>query len=104
MTRLNTLALVLLPLVLLAGCDKAAKNDRRSASGEVLKGTISDEMLPLDKLKSQGPMLAPSEEKTTPEGKADEGKSGAADATSETSAAPDAAATPAPIATPSSAP
>jgi hypothetical protein len=95
LTRLNTLALVLLPLVLLAGCDKAAKNDRRSASGEVLKGTISDEMLPLDKLKSQGPMLAPKDEKSTPEGVADQG-SGTTDATSETSAEPSDAATPAP--------
>jgi hypothetical protein len=104
LTLTRSLAL-LLPLVLLAGCNKQpAKNDQRSASGEVLQGTISDSMLPLDKLKSQGPMLAPSEEKTTPEGKADEGKSGAADVTSETSAAPDAAATPAPIATPSTAP
>ena len=44
---------LLLPLVLLAGCGKESKNDARSASGEVLQGTISDAMLPVDKLKSQ---------------------------------------------------
>ena len=83
MTRLSSLAL-LLPLVLLAGCHKTAKNDERSASGEVLQGTISDSMLPLDKLKSQPPLLAPSQEKTTPEGVDDEtsGETGAADGTS----------------------
>ena len=43
MTR--SLAL-LIPLALLTACNKTAKNDERSASGEVLRGTISDEMLP----------------------------------------------------------
>lgn len=90
------LALVL-PLALLAGCHKSAKNDERSASGEVLQGTTSDAMLPLDKLKSQGPMLAPSGRKDTPEGVADE-TSGVEDASSATSAAGDGPATPAPAA------
>ena len=82
---------------------KPAKNDQRSASGEVLQGTTSDAMLPLDKLKSQGPMLAPSERKSTPEGVDDE-TSGVGDVTSESSAAPSDLATPAPTAAPSSAP
>jgi hypothetical protein len=103
LTRLITFALALLALPLVSGCDKAAKNDKRSASGEVLKGTISDDMLPLDKLKSQPPLLAPSEQKTTPEGVADEG-SGAGEATSEASSAPETDATPAPAASPSAAP
>ena len=94
--------ILLLPLVLLAGCNnKSERNDQRSASGEVLQGTTSDAMLPLDKLKSQGPMLAPSEHKSTPEGVADEA-SGVSDAGSETSAAPEEDATPAP--SPSSSP
>ena len=102
MTVARSLAL-LLPLVLLGGCHKTAKNDQRSASGEVLQGTTSDAMLPLDTLKSQPPLLAPSQEKTTPEGVEDEG-SGASDATSETSATPDAGATPSPSPTPSPTP
>ena len=102
--------ILLAALSLLAACHGSSpKGDRRSASGEVLQGSVSDAMLPLDKLKSQGPMLAPSEEKSTPEGQADEGSTkgstGAADASSDTSDAPDAAATSAaPAATPSGAP
>jgi len=96
LTRSQSLAL-LIPLALLASCHKTAKNDERSASGEVLQGTISDNMLPLDKLKSQPPLLAPSQEKNTPEGVADEG-SGAAGATTAASGQPDAAPSPAPSA------
>jgi hypothetical protein len=91
---------LLLPLALVAGCDKPARNDARSASGEVLDGTISDAMLPLDKLKSQPPLLAPSAAKSTPEGLADEA-SGADEATTEAPAAPDAEAVPAPTPAPS---
>jgi hypothetical protein len=96
---------LILPLALLAGCNgnKTDRNDQRSASGEVLQGTTSDAMLPLDKLKSQGPMLAPSERKSTPEGVDDEG-SGVDEATSETSAAPEDGATASPSPSPSSSP
>ena len=102
MTLPRSLALIV-PLALLAACNKGAEKDSRSASGEVLQGTTSDAMLPLDTLKSQPPLLAPSQEKTTPEGVEDEG-SGASDATSETSATPDAGATPSPSPTPSPTP
>jgi hypothetical protein len=102
--RLSRSLALLLPLALLAGCNnKPATNDRRSASGEVLQGTTSDAMLPLDKLKSQPPLLAPSEAKTTPEGVADKA-SGAADVASEASAAPDDAATASPAPAPSETP
>ena len=111
MTLSRSLA-VLMPLALLAACHKPAPNDQRSASGEVLQGTTSDAMLPLDSLKSQGPTLAPSEEKSTPEGQDDQDKkapdldavaSGASsDATSD-DGTPDAAA-PAPQASPKTAP
>ena len=95
---------LLLPLLLLAGCNnKPSKNDQRSASGEVLQGTISDDMLPLDKLKSEPPLLAPSEAKTTPEGQADEA-SGVDDAASETSAETDGSAKPVPAPTASATP
>lgn len=100
-TRLLAL---LLPLALLAGCHKSAQNDQRSASGEVLQGTVSDAMLPLDKLKSEPPLLAPSNAGTTPEGVKDKqsGAAGAADVTtSESSAEPAEAATAAPTPAPS---
>lgn len=90
MTR--SLAL-LLPLVLLTACSKTPTNDERSASGEVLQGTTSDAMLPLDKLKSEPPLLAPSKVGTTPEGVEDE-QSGDVDATDATSADSGDAATP----------
>ena len=96
MTRSQSLAL-LISLALLCACHKTPKNEARSASGEVLQGTISDNMLPLDKLKSQPPLLAPSQEKNTPEGVADKG-SGAAGTTTATSGQPDAAPSPAPSA------
>lgn len=95
MTR--SLAL-LIPLVLLTACNKTAKNDERSASGEVLQGTISDSMLPLDKLKSEPPLLAPSERAKTPEGVEDETSGDADAAATESSAAPDITGTPAPTA------
>lgn len=55
------LALIALPLVL-AGCGAepvATDADGREASGEVLEGSISDEMLPLEDLRSQAPLADP---------------------------------------------
>ncbi len=73
MTRLRLL-IVLVPLVSLAACHKSApKNDQRSASGEVLQGTISDRMIPLGQLTSQPPLLPKSGAPTTPEQAADQG-------------------------------
>jgi hypothetical protein len=52
----NFLALAVAP-VLLAGCnDQPAANDDRTASGQVLEGSISDAMIPLERLKSQPPL------------------------------------------------
>ena len=55
-------ALLALPfLALLAACgDKdsaGASAERQTAAGEILPGTISDEMLPLDSVKSQSPPM-----------------------------------------------
>jgi hypothetical protein len=50
----------LVPLALLAACgDEPAEDGDRSASGEVLEGTISDAMLPLDQVQSKPPLLGP---------------------------------------------
>lgn len=59
-------ALAAIPaLLLLAACGEEPKveapietNDSRTAKGEVLGGTISDEMLPLDTIRSQSPPLS----------------------------------------------
>lgn len=63
MTPIRTLALAAPLLFALSACgdDPAvdAENDGREASGEVLEGTISDEMLPLDQVRSQAPLAEP---------------------------------------------
>jgi hypothetical protein len=52
--------LILLPLALLAACkDEVADDSGRSASGEVLEGTISDAMLPVDRVTSEPPLEDP---------------------------------------------
>jgi hypothetical protein len=53
----------LLSLALLAACGEEpvaepSDNDGRSAEGEVIGGTISDAMLPLDTVRSQAPSAA----------------------------------------------
>lgn len=52
------LALIALSATMLAGCgDDAAKSgpERRSAAGEVLGGEVTDDMLPLDTVRSTSP-------------------------------------------------
>jgi hypothetical protein len=73
--------LTLLPLALmLAACGGAKKDEGAgTAAGEILPGSVSDAMLPLDTVRSQAP-LAPKVEST-----------GAADATEADAAASDAA-------------
>ncbi|HEX9807188.1 MAG TPA: hypothetical protein VGA34_09850 [Alteraurantiacibacter sp.] len=56
-------------LSLLAACGDDApqpeSDDARTASGEVLEGTISDAMLPVETLKSQPPLARPSPDATS---------------------------------------
>ena len=89
--------LPLAPLAFLAACnqaaDPAAPNDKR-AEGEVLGGTISDSMIPLDQLRSQSPPLrvVPSEGGATESGDGNDGAPDATDAAPEAEAAPEPAA------------
>lgn len=52
-------ALALLPLALLAACGEADNAGTAAASGKVLEGTISDDMLPLDTVRAQAPLAGP---------------------------------------------
>jgi len=47
---------VTLACILLAACGGKSDDDERTASGQVLEGSISDAMLPLETVKSQPPL------------------------------------------------
>jgi len=85
-TRFALITLGLVPSLLLIGCgdDPAPVDDEepREASGEVLEGSISDAMLPIDQLRSQAPLAEPEPEPEPNVGGA--GGAGAADDTSTT--------------------
>ena len=105
--RLRSLIL-LFPVLALGACNNAGtKNDKRSATGEVLQGTTTDAMIPLGQLTSQPPLLPPTGKgPATPEQAADQDNGPAAtDADSDT-ADTGVAATPTtpPSAAPSTAP
>ncbi len=95
MTRRLLSALpTLIILGLLSGCGGDANSDKRTATGEVLSGTISDDMLPLDTVKSQAPLADPGAHKAANAAAAAEGDATVADAPVE-GAAPPAAPAPA---------
>lgn len=80
-------AFLVIPAVLLAGaCDDASKPAQpagQRAEGEVLGGSISDEMIPLDRLRSQSPPLriVPEDNRAAPGAEpATEGPAAAAEA------------------------
>ncbi|MAF29108.1 MAG: hypothetical protein CL820_04700 [Croceicoccus sp.] len=55
--KLMRITLALVGAALLASCSsepERSANDTRDAGGEVLEGTITDEMIQLDQLRSQG--------------------------------------------------
>lgn len=66
--------LVAVPLLastlVLAACgdDNSKQGKTRAAAGEVLEGTISDAMLPLDETRSQAPLAPPELEKPAVDG------------------------------------
>ena len=100
MTLLLRLPMLAVPLVALAACNQADESQAPvggKAEGEVLGGTISDDMIPLDQLRSQSPPMrvAPGA------GGSDIGNESAAAAEGETGAADEPApAEPAPAAEP----
>ena len=67
MTTLRFAALIAVSLTL-AGCQKErGPTDAKVAGGEVLPGSASDAMLPLDTVRSQAPLAPKSESSGTPE-------------------------------------
>ena len=89
----------------LAGCgDEAEPNaERRTAAGEVLGGTINDEMLPLDTVTSQGPPMGPTadSDEDSPTAPASTGNAGpASPGPRPAPAAPESEPAPAPVETP----
>ena len=81
------LPLTILPCLLLAACGGGGDEpqdgggDGRTATGEVLEGSISDAMIPLDQVKSQAPLAKP-EAKTGEGGAAAEATDAPAEAAS----------------------
>jgi hypothetical protein len=100
--RLRSLILLLPALALVACNNSGPKNDKRSATGEVLQGTTTDAMIPLGQLTSQPPLLPPKGNgPTTPEQAADQDNgAGASDTDGKT---PNDGATATPTAPPSAA-
>lgn len=55
---IRRLTMLLLPAFALAACgEEEQRADDRTAQGEILDGTISDDMLPLDTVTSQPPLM-----------------------------------------------
>lgn len=95
----------LFPLALLAGlsaCQAEKQADNRSAEGEILPGSVSDAMLPLDTVRSQPPLAPKSEIEPSAKGTGQARPSDAASAAPSASASPNpsAAPEPAPVAAP----
>lgn len=75
--RLSRLVIATVAVALLAACGEETppSEDSRAATGEVLEGTISDAMLPLDQVRSQPPLIAPRRRSTGADG-ADQAQAG----------------------------
>jgi len=87
-----SIALSAAALVMLGGCGSEQKKDKTAgtAGGEILPGTASDAMLPLDTVRSQPPLAPKVEGSGKPGAKADaEASDTASDAAPEAAAAPE---------------
>ena len=86
---MRVLAALAVCLLIAACADKSDEDDERKASGQVLEGTISDSMLPLDTVRSQPPLAKETDaaDGTAPDPEATDAAEG-----EETPAADDAAA------------
>lgn len=65
---------VIVALLALAACHKT--DESRSATGQVLQGTVSDAMIPLDQLTSEAPLAPPAEQQGKAGAKPVGGKAG----------------------------
>ncbi len=98
MTKLNRLCLITALGLSIAACQGEKKSTGGTADGEILSGSASDAMLPLDSVRSQAPLAPRSVSSDLPK---DAAKSGATEAepavsskTDETDQAPPAEPTP----------
>ncbi len=77
--RLAKACLAIAPALLLAACDSATPvGDPGDTAGEVLPGTISDDMIALDQLRSQGESRSPDDAATDAAGKPASPRAGSA--------------------------
>ena len=84
----HRLLILAIPAALLAACNSDVEDDGGTASGEVLEGTISDAMLPLDTVTSQPPLAAPEPAAGSTSAATDAASEGAEEATDAASEAP----------------
>jgi hypothetical protein len=86
--ELRSIALILALPLALAGCGKSDEGKQAVAAGEVLPGSASDAMLPLDTLRSQPPLAPPVEASGAPRERKPEpvGETAPSDAASESAA------------------
>lgn len=89
--------------IALAACGQEKPAEKARAGGEILPGSASDAMLPLDSLQSQPPAAPPSESRVAGKGDAAAAASGEPEATA-SDAAGAAASEAAPAASPSPSP
>ncbi|MGC1271335.1 MAG: hypothetical protein WA842_12160 [Croceibacterium sp.] len=57
---------IALPIAVLAACGDKPEQAAGATSGQILPGSTSDDMLPVDTITSQPPMMAPEPDKASP--------------------------------------